>query len=249
MNNSNLITYILKGISLLILDAVTFMLVFSKWALLNINLFPWAFCMIMFSLVLVNAAVLASKRIVGFAGAGVYAPLITCTILYYLFIMIFTGIAYIAITAKIYLIISLIVTLIYIAAVSGLYVSGINRREDMEKQEFEKAMVMEVTLQLLNIGESIKSCRDFVEKTDYDEMTEAFDDMNERLRASTPFGRIAKSLVLSLENDIISKLSEITNETELIKASEENQKSCKIITNICRDVKALIINREKVIVH
>ena len=249
MENTNIVKYILKGFSLAILDIVTFMLVFSVWALVNIPLFPWAFCSILFSLVLVNILVLVSSKSIDLFGVGVYASAAISTFLYYIFVMVFTAVTYIGISPKSYLITIFIVTLVYIAIVSGLYIAGLNKNQDVIKQEREQAKVLDVTLQLMNINENLKSCSDFVEQESYIAMIEVFNDMNERFKASTPFGRITKPIVQNIENQIITTLFSLNDDVTLLNKTNENQKACESIIRVLTDIKALIKNREKLIIQ
>lgn len=249
MRNTNLVTYILKGLSLLILDVVTFMLVFSVWALVNIKLFPWAFCAILFSLILVNVLVLATRKCIQLFGVGVYASALISTSLYYVFVMIFTGAAYLWISPKWYIISTLIVTLVYIAIAAGLYIAGIKKSEDIIKQKAEQVKVMDINLQLMTINENIKNCRDSVEQVSYFAMNEAFNDMNERLKSSTPFGRITKPVVLNMEDQIISTLFKLNDDVVSLNNTNDNEITCRSITRALTDVKSLIVNREKLIIQ
>lgn len=246
---NNTVTLLFKGISLLILDIVTFMIVFSAWALVNIRLFPWAFVAILFSLITVNLAIIYSEYGVKRFGIGAYVPALTSTILYYIFVMAFTGITYIGISSKWYIISILITTLVYIGTISGLYVSGNNNTSNMEKQAIEQENVLNVTLQLMKINENIKSCNNLLEKSSYMAVMEAFIDMEERLKVSTPFGRTIKPIVLNLENQIIQKLDNVNEDLILLKTLEENQTACKSVIEIISDVKSLIVNREKLIIQ
>jgi len=249
MKTTNIVEYLFKGISLFILDIVTFLLVFSVWALINIRVFPLAFFAILFSLIMVNVVIIASKYFIKIFGVGVYASILTNTIIYYMFVMLFTGITYIEISSKWYMISFLFATLIYITIVFGLYVSGMNKNKDMQRQEIENNKVLDITMKLMNINESIIKSSELVEKSYYTEIIKSFSDMEERLKSSTPFGRITKPIVQNVENKIISKLSDINDEAILLKTLEENQKVCKSIIEALNDVKSLIINREKLIIQ
>lgn len=246
---NNTVPYIFKGISLIILDVITFMMIFSVWALVNIQLFPWAFIAILFSLVLVNVVILLSRDGVMLLGVGVYASTAISTILYYLFVMVFTGISYISISTKWYMIIFLIATLIYFAIISGLYAAGVNKSKDVIRQMVEKENVLDVNLQLMDIMENIKSCSSTIEKASYMAVIAAYDDMEERLKSSTPFGRTIKPIVLKSERQIIDKLYSLNEEVILLKTMDESEMACNSIIKVFLDVKALIINREKLIIQ
>ncbi|MBC3805337.1 hypothetical protein GH808_13015 [Acetobacterium fimetarium] len=240
-NNSTSI--LLKGIALLILDMITCMLVFSVWALINISLFPWSFTAILVSLALVNIVVLISGKCIELFGTAMTASLLMSTVLYYLFVMIFTGLNYITISPKWYIVIFLITTLVYAFIVLGLYSSGVNKSKDMIKHGIEQGKVQNVKLQLIEIKKNIMSTINFMTKENHAKMVEAFDSMNERLNASTPFGRTNKTVILDYEDQIHAKLTSINEDILLLNAS--NDETGKSITEALMDVKALIIYREK----
>jgi len=246
---NNGITYLLKGISLAILDVVTLMLVFSVWALVNISLFPWALITILFSIFIVNIMVLVSDKCIRLFGIGVYTSALISTFLYYLFVMVFTGLTYFTISSKWYMIFTLIGLLLYVAVISGLYISGINKKQDIVKNEIERDKVLDLKIQLMTLNESINKCCDFIEKADYSEMIKSFNQLNERAESSTPFGRIDKPVVEKFETQIKLELSEINEKICLLKSDEENKDSCKNIVEALNNVKAKIINREKLILQ
>ncbi len=249
MKNNNIVINILKGVSLLIFDMVTLMLVFSVWVLVNIPLFPWALCTILLSLIMVNISVLSSKKITELFGVGIFVSSLVSTLLYYIFVMAYTGIRYIAISPKWYIVTMLIATLIYIAIIAGLYISGINKNKDLVKQETEQSKVLNINIQLMEINENIKSGCDFLGKESYNAIIEAFNDMHERLKASTPFGRTTKPIAVNLENQIALKLNVIGDNVISLKSPNDNQATCKLIIDSLNDVKSLIINREKLLLQ
>jgi len=249
MKNSNVGTYLLKGIGLLILDIITLLLVFSIWTIVNIPLFPWALIAILFSLIAVNIVILATKMGIQLFGIGTYTSALIATLFYYVFVMIYTGVTYITISSKWYLVVILFITLIYIAVIAGLRISGTNKVQDMEKQGLEQSKVLDVTLQLMTIEENIKKSYSFVEKESYDAMITSFNEMSERLKASTPFGRIRKPGVLHLENQIILKLSLTNDDIILLKTTHDHQKISALITEVFIDIKSLIMNREILIIQ
>ena len=192
--------------------------------------------------------VLVSSKSIELFGVGAYASALICTFLFYIFVMVFTGVTYIGITPRWYVIITLIATLLYILVILGLCISGLNKNKDMLNQETEKAKVLDVTLQLMTIDANIKSCSNFVEEESYAAINEAFVNMDERITASTPFGRITKPVVINLEDQIVLKLSAISDDVTSLKSISDQQKACKSVVESLSDVKNLIINREKLII-
>ena len=184
---NNLVTFIFRGIALLIVNIVTLILMFSLWGINHTPLFPWALLAIIFSLSIINIATLTSNKIINKFGIGAYTALTTSSIIYYIFIMVFTGFTYYDITTLWYIIIILVATLFYVSTISGLYVSSFNKNKDMADHELENQRVMNLNLQIITIHEKINSLKKYVDQDSYLIMIESFNDMNERLKASTPF--------------------------------------------------------------
>jgi len=249
MNNSSAGTYVFKGISLLILDVVTILLVFSVWALLNISLFPWAFGAILITLILLNIVFISSKNLMEKFGIGSYTSVLICTIVYYLITMFFTGTSYLSISIKSYIIIFLILTFFYVGAAAGLYFAGLRKREDVDKQKDEQLKVSDLNLRIFSIEESLVQTKDIFDKIKYEELFKLFNDMNERLKSSTPFGRTTKSVAVNFENRIIAELNQINKEVDSLKSSENHDENYKTIIGLISELKTLIINREKSIVQ
>ncbi len=249
MKNTNIVTTIFKGISLVLLDIITFIIVFLFWTLSDTHLFQWVLSAVVFALIFTNVMVSMSKKCVQLFGVAAYSSALVSTFLYYLFVMFFTGYNYLSISPKWYVISILIATLVYVAILAGLYIAGVNKNTDASKQQIEQAKVLDVNLQIMNINDAVLSCSDFVDPETYTAMKEAFFDMKERLMASTPFGRTIKPIVVNLENQIFAKLTEIQNNIMALKSTNPNNENCKSITDTFVEVKTLIINRERLIVQ
>jgi hypothetical protein len=163
--------------------------------------------------------------------------------------MVFTGISYISISPKWYIITYFIISLLYIAVILGLYISGSNKSKDILQTKVEQSEVLNTKLQLITLDENIKSCRDTVGKYNYDAIVAAYNDMSERLAASTPFGRTTKPVVIEFEKQISSKLSAINDDILSLKTSTEDESSGEVIIKALTDTKISIINREKLLVQ
>lgn len=138
MNDTSKLEYLIKGIVLLILDIITFLLVFSFWALLNFPVFLWSSSAILLTLMMLNGVILTSRYFIKSFGVGVYSSLLASTLLYYLSTMVFTGATYILIAPKRYVLLFLLITLVYILVVFGLCVSGVTKNQDLVRKEKEK---------------------------------------------------------------------------------------------------------------
>jgi len=249
MNNTKQVTDILKLISIVILDIITFILVFSIWAIVNISLFPLALGAILFVLVLVNLMVLYSKGIIGVLGIGSYASMISITILYYVIVMIYTGLVYAVSTNKGYAITDLVITLFYLVVIAGLYISGSNHKLDSTSQDSEKEKTMNVNLQFMNIYDTIKNSSDFIEVGKHNEIMNNFELAKERFSTSSPFGRISKSTVIDIETHIMLKLSQLNDNILLLSDLNNTENTYENIVNKICEINTLIKNREKLIIQ
>ncbi|WP_458414828.1 hypothetical protein ACNQFZ_08405 [Schinkia sp. CFF1] len=246
---NNLVSLILRGISLLLLNIITFVLILSVWEIKGTTIFPWAFSVTILSLIFINLAIIISDKIMKIYGIVSYAGVISSSLIYYIYIMIFTGATYDDISTMGYLIAILIGTLVYFSIISGLYVSSIHKNRDTDSLVIEQKEVMNLNLLLRAINESINYCKDFLSDDNVIIINHSFHDMNERLKASTPFGRTSKSGVLDMETQIKEKLSVLQNEITLLKSEENNQNKCKYIAQEFQNIKELIIDRERLMLH
>lgn len=248
MKRNDLVEYLLKGISLLILDLITIIIVFSVWILVNISVFPLAFLAIFTALAMLNLVVVASGIGVQKLGIGVYDSVLLSTFLYYLATMIFTGLTYIWISPKWYLVLFLITSLIYVVTLSALYVAGMNNSHDRMRQENEKERTLDLNLQLMYVNDNLMESKNFVDSSYYDEMVAAYADLVERIKASTPFGRILKPIVQDVENKIIDRLIGINEKVILLRKTDDSQDKQRINESFM-EIKSLVINREKLIIQ
>jgi hypothetical protein len=238
-----------KLIALLILDIITYSFVFSIWALVNLRVFPWALAAITLSLVFLHIVVLQFGQYEKRYGDAAVKSAAAVTILFYLFVMVFTGITYITISPKAYIVSILIATLVYISTIAGLYLSGTKKAADVEAQQVERSKSLDITLQMMELERGLKGTSGLVEDTAHQAMLEAFSSLNERLKASTPFGRSAKPAVLNMEDQIKDKLSRISEDAGLLTEAEEREKTTKTIVNSLKETKDLIMQREKLMLH
>ena len=245
MKNRNSTSMILKMLGLLILDIITVLLVFSVWSLIDLPIFLLSIIAIFFSLILLNAAILSYDRAIERFGVGATVSCVATIIFYYLFVMVFTRFAYLTITPKWYTIIILVASLILLMIIAGLYFSGMNKAFDTYKQKMEQKKVLDITLQNINIEQCIKGYKGRIEGSAYQSLVKAFDDMYERIKASTPFGRSTREIVIQMEEQISEKLSKIYEDLDLIKDTEGSTELAASVSKSMSDVKNLVINREK----
>lgn len=247
MNDRKAVINVLKLVSVGIVDIVTFLLVFSVWALFNLSVFPWVLIAITFALMVVNLIILFSENGIKVYGVGAYASMLATSIMYYLFVMIYTGFVYLVISPRSYVITFLIVTLAYVVIMAGLYSSGINHSNDMIRQNSEKVRVIDINVQLMNIEEGIISCSKNIEKDKQDALVSVFEAMKERLLASTPFGRISKPNVLDLEDKLTSKFFALNETVQLLSSVSDKQDIYESVIQSISEIKTLVVNREKMI--
>ena len=250
MKQGNILTLILKGIALLIVDIVSMLFVFSIWSLLNLPLFPWAIGSVITALVLLNVVILLSSILQNEFGVAVSGAFIIWSSVFYLFVMVYTGVVYSFVSVQHYLIVTLIALLVYVVVAASLFIVGKRKKDDDRQQEREKTNTLNVNILLLNIAKSIECCRRNLSSEDYWLLVTAYNAMKERMDASTPFGRINRPVVTTVENQIVSKLSEISQ--ALIELQYQTEKQHVSVTSIVTSieiVKGFVQNKEKWIVQ
>lgn len=250
MKQGNGLSLVLKGIALLIVDIVSMLFVFSIWTLINLPLFPWSIAAVVTALALLNAVILLSSFIQKEFGVAVASAFIVLTTLYYLFVMIYTGIVYPFVSVRWYLIVTLLALGVFVIAATALLLLGRQKKEDDTNQNAEKSNTLNVTVLLLNIGGGIEGCRNILSNEDFLLLMTSYNTLKERLDASTPFGRVNRPVVTTIENQIISKLSEISRAlTELRYQTEKQHISVTSIITSFEIVKGFVQNKEKLIVQ
>lgn len=236
----------LKILILSLLNILTIILVFTIWALINIPLFPWAIISIFSPLLLINYSLLKSNRFIESFGFPSYLSFFILTTALYLFMIVFTGINYAFITPRSYIIYILIVFIFYFLVVTGLYLSGVNNRTQIENQYFERKNV-------LYVNDWITSIQNVLNKTARTEQSlnwiNSFEHLVERLNASTPFGRIQTQSVIDQENLIVTHLSNLFEAIQKtnIQSSELFQETN--IDDQINYITSLVINKEKIITN
>ena len=249
MGKTTSTSYTLKLLGLLVLDMLTLLLVFSVWVLVNLRVFPWALSAIILALVFVHIVVLRFGQAVQRFGVGATASAVIISILFYLFVMAFTGLTYIAITPRGYVTTILVGLLAYLSIMAGLYVSGNKKISDLADHQAEQRKGMEITLQMINIEQSLKVSRKFVEEAPYQTMLKAFNSLNERLKASTPFGRTSTPSVLTMEEQIPEELTDISRDVGMLSDVESREERIMAIVDSLVKAKDLLVHREKLMLH
>lgn len=237
MRNSIMISYVFKGLSLIIIDIITMMLVFSVWAIVNIPVFPMAISFIFLSLITLNAVIALSSRIIDEFGMSVFITAISSCVVYYIFIMIFTGITYIAISPKWYIICMLLASLFFIAINSGFIIANNSNNK-------EKEIMLDIKLIMLNATNALSTCRNLVEEKEYVNLKVSIDRAFERINSSTPFGRTNLSEVIFKEKQIADRITE----ANILLSDNDNKIDTASIISIFDDVYNLTTNREKLLI-
>lgn len=249
MRNNNAVENFFKGLVLVILDLITFILLFTPWALVNVRVFPLALLAIFTSLVFLNIVVVFSKFGIEQFGVGPYISILAMSFLYYMFTLFFTSLTYVWILPKWYIIGFLLATLVDFGVISGLYTAGKNKYADTQRQDQEKSNVLDMKLLTYRIQENLKKSSSYLDKSAHLLMEQAFADMEERLKSSTPFGRVIKPIVRNVENDIVSQLESVNNSIISLRDKDDKEAMCFSIVESIKDIKSLIIHRENLIVQ
>lgn len=245
---NSFISGVLKAISLLLFDTICLLIVFSVWVIVNIPLFPLALCSILFSLLTLNLVIVFSKSAVRLFGIGIFISALIVTVFYYGFIMTFTWATYILISPKWYLIAILTATLSYLLIITGLYIAGSKKGADCANQEVQSSKGKNNKTLLMNIRNELGRLQNIVEKQSYNSTLATLNEMEERLMASTPFGRNTEPVIDTLEQQIYFNLSSIIDELTLMKNANGSTIDFLEIKNQMVEVKNQIYNREKLII-
>ena len=241
MNNNMAVRMVFKVLSVLIIDVVTFLLIFPFWTLLNWAVFPAALTAILLALLCLDVVVLTASQMRAAFGVPVFASVTITTVLYYLAVMVFTGVTYVFIRPKSYLIISLLLTLVYIAVLAGLFISGTNSRRDGMRRDTERAMTHDVNMLLLALKRTLSEATGGSLEGSRAVMA-AFGELEERLQASTPFGRSAKPAVIQMETQIVAKLNSIGTSASNAPADGALYES---LASQLHEAKTMIMDRER----
>ena len=243
MDNSSAIRMVFKILAVLLIDAITLLLVFSFWTLLNLAVFPAALSAVLLSLICLNFVVLASSSLRSSFGVAILTAVIITTAVYYLAVMVFTGVTYLFIRPKTYLIYYLILTLVYVGVNAGLFVSGHNNQRDVHRQATEKAMTLDINTLMLTLK------RNLVQLTasghdDTKAVMTAFAELEERMGASTPFGRSPKPPVINMETQVFAKLNAIN--TQALSGNPAGDSAYyESIASQLREARTMIMDREQ----
>ncbi len=241
MNSGSAVRMVFKVLIALIIDVITFLLAFSFWTLLNLAVFPAAITAVLIALICLNIVILAASPLRAAFGVGISVSATILTAVYYLAVMVFTGFTYLFIIPKTYLIIYLILTLVYIAVLAGLFISGSNNQRDVARRATEKAMTLDISMLMLALKRSLAEMT--AGSADGGKTVLAvFREMEERLSASTPFGRSSKPAVINMETQIAAKLNLIIS-----KAAAEGDAGREAVIMLLKETKTMIMDREKLI--
>lgn len=244
----NIVPGILKVISILLFDAITLLVVVSVWAIVNIPLFPLALISILFSLFILNLIVLFSGRAIQLFGIGSFVSTLIVSVLYYIFIMAFTWVSYAFIQPKWYLIAVLIATLSNFSIITGLYVAGSKKSEDLTNQKIQSDITTNTKIQLLNIKNELLYFQNIIGESSCNSALTTYAEMEERFMSSTPFGRKNEPMIIGLEQQISHSLKTIADELALLKNLNSDAIDLWEIKERMAEVKNQILNREKLIV-
>lgn len=240
--NSKSAVVLLKAVALIILDVVCMLLVFNKWILVNLRVFPASLSVILFSLLLLNAVILCSSPLAKvFGSRSVAASAIMVTVGLFLFIMGFTWLTYIAINPTTYLIVTLLAIMIYIGIVAGLVLAGKNRQDNVQRQDYEKTQAFSVKMLVGEIAGALKS-QVGLSRQDAAMLQQAANRAFERLEASTPFGRRPVPAVMEQENLISQRLVEV--KSLLSGGSVDVERMAQLLG----EIHDLTINRERLMI-
>ena len=235
MQNSKTISDIFKVISLLIIDIVTIKIAFSKLVFLNIWMFPLAISFIFLSLIILNFSIALSNKIIKLFGMSIFITVISSSVIYYLFTMIFTIITYISISTKWYFISMMLVTLFFVLINSGLIFIRNNKTNTKE-------YMSEIKLIMMNTTDVLRSKKNLMDADEYNNLKKLIDKAFERISSCTPFGINTTTSVIYKEHEVINKLKEANT------LFEDNEIDLKKVAELFDDIYHMVCDREKLLI-
>ena len=239
----------LKIVALIIVDLITLLLFFSIWAIFNLSLFPWALLGVFAPLILINLWIMGSEKLLPSFGVANYASILIATLAYYFAMLVFTGFNYLFITVRGYLIWHLIITLAYVSVVIGLYLSGVQKRNDMESQAHEKDQVLNMKLQVMQMQNQLALLQSSLNRLDFQRIESAFLQMQERLNASTPFGRNTQSIMVQQEQLISNQMGQVESMMKQLSSLDAGTHTVEEVVQSLEGLRNAIVNREKLMIQ
>lgn len=234
MNTNSII---LKVFALGIIDIITLFLFLSVWVIINIPVFPWALIFVLLSALILNIVVLSSKKIKENYGTSIFIIAVFSSVLYYIFIIAFTGFSYAVISPKWYIIISLIATLVLIGINSGFAITKANNY-------YEKDAMHNVKIIMMNTESALLDKKNLMNIDSFKLLKSSVDKAFERIDSCSPFGRYSYTAVLELENQIIQSMVKAKNLISELDETKDIEEICVIFENIYKKV----LNREKLLI-
>lgn len=201
---------VLNMLALTIFTAITMGFIFMVWELQNLEVFALAFILIIIAVAAVWAVVLFRSKLHGKYGIPVVTSATIITIVYYVVIMVYTGIFAglfkTLIPPAVFMGIAAVIFLLYLLVMIGMVYTAFYKAGDISRQNLEKSRTMEINILLINIESELKKKKSYISPQNYKKIELAFEAIQERQKMSSPFGRVQKDEVIALEKDIFNRL-------------------------------------------
>lgn len=244
--------YILTALRLLaviIFIAITMVAVFEIFNLQEYKIFPIAFILILLGMIAVSALILFRDAIYKKYSSAIYAPAIVVSIFYYITIMITTFLLK-GLWEYLYMGVSVIIFLVYLALTLSICKVAIIKFNDILRQQNEKSKTAALKLLLSEIEEELHKQKNKISTEEYQSIQTAYNNMAERQRMSTPFGRILRAEIVASENIIITEMSSCLIHIKKLEQEGENKDEiCQSLIKSLDLIYYLIRKREKTIIQ
>lgn len=252
MTENNMMGYAVKGILMALTDIIVLMFfILIEKIYIKPWLVPYAILFIFISLFVLNIVVLLSKKIYLALGVGAATAIITSVIIYTVIQLATTAIFYYTITTNMYIIYNLVLiaaalSICYAAAIAGKHKVSM---ESHDRRESNTSLAINVVMG--DIEAAIHRLKDEGSTNTFESTLKAFQKANERLCASTPFGRRNEAFIVDTENKIFEKVKIV--QESISKASDLTgdayNTALKQSQAVLDEIWQLIIRREKFMIR
>ena len=248
MTENNMMDYAVKGVLMALTDIIVFMFfILIEKIYIKPWLLPYAILFIFISLFVLNITVVLSKRIYLDLGVGAAASITMSVIIYTGIQLVTTAIFYYTISTNMYVIYNLVLIVAAFSICYGVAAAGRHKMSMESDDRRESSTNLAINLVMGDIEAAIHrlkddGCSDALKNT-----LKAFQKTNERLCASTPFGRRNEAFIVDTENKIFEKAKiaqgSISKATDL--TGDDFNTELKQSQAVLDEIWQLIIRREK----
>lgn len=165
---------------------------------------------------------------------------------YHTFTVLFSWIANMLLPPSAYAMVALLALLLFVCMDARHYGAANRRKREAEKDVSRRNHTLNPSVLLLSIGENIKNCEGSLDQEDLDNLMQTYRATYDQLKTGTPFGKVNRPAVASIENQIVSKLSEINRQVaDLPYAGEKQRVALTAVLTSLEIIQGFALNKER----